>query len=368
MPTLAEVTTLLSRYAGSGNSFNSRLNEVRARLLQSGNWKGSREQIELDVYADADGNSIVTLPPTYESILTGAIRSAGVFCSGLPMGVRSDLAQFNPNGLGYGGLTANFDEVPGRYAVFQEWEDGLYIRLKFEATESSGVVHLHGQFDGDEVYSLYSATWIKGEKVAFSGSTTATSTKKFEAKGFNAVKPITNGRISVWVVDDDGIETQVGLWEPTETVPRRKRYKVPECEDAEPVTSENEAAAAAQSYTIEELDALFNGSEEITVSTSGTTDLAYSAFFLRRVKIIAAAGAGAYVRNFTLNTSNIRNGAIFRIKLEIAQSANPVLNFYNESTGGTLLQTVSGDSSNPTYVTMVISSNGTAWSYDGREI
>lgn len=364
--TVAEVRSALSRYSGGGNDFLSRLNETRARLLQWGSAKGTKEQIELTVYADADGNSIVSLPRGFDTILAGAIRSDNVLCTGLPMGVRNSISEFDKMGLGYGALTDNFQEVTGRFAVLNEWTDPMYIKFRFEATESAGIIHLQGQLDGSDVYSLYSSTWIKGEKIAFVGTTAVTSTKKFDAKGFSAVKPITNGRVSVYAVDDAGIETAVALWEPTETVPNLKRYKVPHCSDVSAVSSTT-TVTPNQYFTKDEIEALFDASVVINVSSAGTNDLAYHAFFLRVVKIIAAAGSGAYTRKFTLDTSTAKQGATFRIKLDIAASANPTLEFYNDTIAGTLLQTVPGDSSNLTTVTLVFSFDGSAWVYEGRE-
>ncbi len=196
--------------------------------------------------------------------------------------------------------------------------------------------------------------------------TTVTSTKKFEASGFSAVKPVTNGRISVFCVDDDGNETAVGLWEPTEKVPRLRRYKVPTCEGVEPVTAST--LDPNQFYTKAEILALFNASDVITVDSGGNTSLDYEMFFLRVVKIIAQAGILPYEAKFALGTAGITNGATFRIKIEIEQSSNPNLLFYSGTVAGTLMYEMAGDSSNPLYTTLVFSFDGTDWHYEGREL
>lgn len=370
MPTVSEVQTILSRYAGSGNTFLSRLNEVVARYRQSGNWKGTKEQIELTVYSDRANNSIVTLPRKGKAILAGAVLSPNTLCAGSPMGVLNGWQEFSKNGLGYGGLsTDDFQEVEGRFAVFQEWSDPMYIRLKFEVSESSGVVHLKGKFNGDDIYSSYSGSWILGEKIAFSGTTTVTSSKKFDALGFSAVKPVTNGRISVYCVDDDDVETLVGVWEPTETVPRRRRYKVPACDDVSS-TEATTTTLQTQFYSKAEIDAMFARDEAITVSSTGTTDLVYAAYLLRVVPITAEAGTGAYTRKFTLDNSTVKDGGTLRIVLEVAASANPTLSFYDNTISGTLLTTITGDSDNAQYMTLIFSyeaGTGT-WHYEGREV
>lgn len=86
--TVAESQTLLSRYAGVGNTYLERLNLVRARLLEDGSWPGMTPTIGLRVYTDADGRSIVTLPRQFLAILRGRIESSetatesGTICGG----------------------------------------------------------------------------------------------------------------------------------------------------------------------------------------------------------------------------------------------------------------------------------------------
>lgn len=366
MPTLAECRTLLSRYAGAGNDFISRLNEVRARYYDEGSWKGSKEVIELSVFSDRLGNSIVSLPRGYKAILGGAIRSDTAICSGAPMGIRNEFTEYTKGGPGLGVWGRDFQEVPGRFAIFQEWVDPMFLRFKFETTESAGTIHIRGKFLGDDVYS--GVTWIQGEKIDFVGSTTVTSTKKFDALGLSAVKPVTNGRISVYAVEDVGVETLVGIWYPTETIPRRKRFKVPQCDDTSATTQSVPTAGATQFYTMAEIDALFSGSGTITVNSSATHDLVYAAYFQRWLKIIAQSGSGSYTHNFTLDNSTVKMGGVLRVSLEVAASANPVLRFYDNSTGGTLLFSISGDSSNAYFVTLIFTFDGSAWHYEGQEV
>lgn len=365
--TLSAVRTLLSDYAGANNDFEDRLNMVCARLLQAGNWPGSKQQIKLTVYADAAGTSIVTLPRRYKTILAGAVQNENVLCSGQPMGVRNSWSEFSKNGLGYGGLSDDFTEVTGRFSVFQEWTDPMYIRFKFERSESAGSIYISGTLDGEDVWALNGATWEKREAVAFSGTTNATSTKLYDADQFKIKKPVTNGRVSAYTVDTDGNETLVGVYEPSETLVRWKRYKVPECADVSAIESET-AAVASQVYTQAEIQSQFADGGSITVNsaTDSPQDLAFDPFFIKTVTIIAQDGAASYTHKFTLDTTGPFNGAMMYIPLEIAASADPTLEFYNESAAGTLLQSIPPDSSNAQYMTLVFRFNGTIWRYLGR--
>lgn len=365
MPTVAELAAILTPYAGQGNTFLDRFNLYRSRIIQRGNWKGCKQEMTLQVYSDRWGYSIVTLPHDGEAILAGAVVRGDVSS---PVGrnweIRNAIQQFSRSGRGYGAQWRDFQEQTSRYSVFQEWTSPMRLRFKFETTESAGVIHVRGMRDGEKVYSLYSGTWTEGEKFAYSGSTTVTGAKYFDPDLLSVIKPVTNGRVTMYVVDDDGNETLVGTYEPKETVVRRKRYRIPKVQDITAVTPTT-PPAAVQFYTKAELDSMFADAGTITVSADGTHDLVYTAYFARIVRVVAQAGS--YTHNFLLDNSAVKNGGTLRIKLEVEEGAQ-VLNFYDNAADGTLLQTVSADPDNAIYETLVFSFDGANWHFEGREV
>lgn len=379
MPTFAEIETALSPYAGANQSFVQRLNLVRARLMQAGNWPGTKQLLELAVYSDLDGYSIITLPRQFKAILAGAVRNESTLCSGQPFGVRNEWADFSRGGLGYGGMSDDFQEVTGRYCVFQEWLGSMKLQFDFEANEDAGSIHVRGQMNGDKVFSYDgdSSSWIEGEKVAINGSTPAKGTKFFGARGLSVVKPVTKGRVTMSTIDTANTLTVVAVYEPNETVISWRRYRVPQCAGSAVLNSDDDDSGSGggggtpttdQFFTKDEILAMFADGGTITVSATGTHDLAYDAYLTRQVKITATAGAGAYVHDFTLDSAVVKAGGTLRVKLDMVASANPTLRFYDNTTGGTLLTTVIGDSDNVTDYTLVFSFDGTNWTYDGREI
>lgn len=362
MPTLAETRTLLSRYSGANNDFEDRLNLVRARLLPMMNASGTKEEVTLPVFSDKDGYSIVTAPYGYANILKGRInRSWNPLCNQPPRRVTDALSE--------SGMSTDFQEVTGKFCVFQEWSSAMRLQFAFETSEASGVIHIRGKLAGEQVYSLYSSTWIEGEKLAFSGTTTITSTKYFDPEGLSIVKPVTLGRVFMFVIDDAGNRTAVGEFFPSETIPRRKRYRIESCSDASTVTSAT--PIASQYYTKAETDALFAGAGTITVNAVGTHDLVYGAYFLRILKVVAAGGVAAYTHKFTLDNATVKDGGTLRVLLEIpsvADGLKQTVSFYDNTIAGTLLQTVVGDSSNAIYQTLVFSYTSGVWSFEGREL
>lgn len=115
-------------------------------------------------------------------------------------------------------------------------------------------------------------------------------------------------------------------------------------------------------YTKAEIDAMTGDSADLAVSTAGTSDLAPAAAFNRWFqKVVAQAGAGAYNRKLTLDTSKAMDGAMFFVYVELAASANLTVEIRNESAAGTLLQTLSGDADSAGYFLFVAEFNGAAW-------
>ena len=61
-------------------------------------------------------------------------------------------------------------------------------------------------------------------------------------------------------------------------------------------------------------------------------------WLLGRQPVSLAAGSGAYVASLTLSDANALAGALLRIPIDFAASANPTINIHDNSTGGTLLE------------------------------
>lgn len=126
--------------------------------------------------------------------------------------------------------------------------------------------------------------------------------------------------------------------------------------------------SAGTAYSKAEIDALTGTGTDVTVSTAGTSDLAPSTpFILWSTRFIVQAGSVAYVRKLTLDNARAKSGAIFRVPLEIAASANPTISVYDNTISGTLLVTILGDSDNAQYKTAVFEFDGTNWHFIGFE-
>jgi len=96
-----------------------------------------------------------------------------------------------------------------------------------------------------------------------------------------------------------------------------------------------------------------NGTQNLTVAIASQALFTKPLFMQMRAKLIAGAGAGAYVCNFFLSTPAsaaplaMLPGASLKLLIELPASAHPTITIYDTSTGGTLLKTIVNPNSNP---------------------
>ena len=77
----------------------------------------------------------------------------------------------------------------------------------------------------------------------------------------------------------------------------------------------------------------------LAVSGAGNMNIGENqTWLLGRQPVSLGAGSGAYVANLVLSDGNALAGAVLRIPIDFPASANPTVNIYDGSTGGTLLE------------------------------
>lgn len=234
MPTLAETRTLLSRYAGANNTFVDRLNLAVQRLMQSGNWRFTKERVTFSVYLDAQNRAVITLPKKYVTVLAGVFLQtcdAGGWVYGWPLPVQNSWYSYSLDGNGFipdsrYNWQGGFIPEEGWFTTFRDWTTPVYLRLKFSAAESNGLVfNIRGNLNGQPVYT--GSGTIQGENLTTTGAT-LTTTSQFSEIPYEVAKPVTVGRVSMYTWD--GVtETLVATYDPTETLPKWRRYRVPGC-------------------------------------------------------------------------------------------------------------------------------------------
>lgn len=191
------------------------------------------------VYEDEHGNRFITTPYGIETILAGAYQAPSpdvtgpnwCWC-GQPLPIRNDWYETSPSGPGNligSNAEMGIIALPGRYTTFCEWSEPMRLRVSLEVTEVAGNILLRGELSGQKIYSLDGGNWIEGISVDFTNAT-VTTTQRFDRSPYEVVKSITKGRVRLYMVDDDDNATLVAYYDPNETNPSYRRYKVPVCE------------------------------------------------------------------------------------------------------------------------------------------
>lgn len=237
MPVLSEVRTLLSRYAGANNSFTERLNLAVARLFQSGNWRFTKERVTFSVFLDSQNRAMITLPKKYVTALAGVFLQTcnqDGWVYGWPLPVQNGWYSYSIDGPGFVpdaryNWQGGFVPEEGWFTTYRDWTTPMFLRLKFAAVEANGLIfNIRGNLNGQPVYTGAGASTIQGENLTTAGATTLTTSSQFSEPPYEISKPSTYGRVSLYTWD--GVtETLVAIYDPTETLPKWRRYRVPGC-------------------------------------------------------------------------------------------------------------------------------------------
>lgn len=360
MLTALSAKNLLSAYAGANLDFYTRLSLVLERLLKSNNGRGSKQLTSFTVYSDVNGNSVITLPRELNTVLAGVFvtNDASTRFCGRPLPIHNSWYQYMTGGPGLEtSLRADsFLELPGRYTTFVDWTTALLLRFKFEQSETAGKIIVRGTLAGDRIYSTDGSNWIDGVAVSYTGNTTVTTTQLFDLPPTAIIKPTTKGRVSMYTVDSDGVETLVAVYDPTETLPAWRRYQVPAC-----TTPTTVMLPSSSFYTKAEVQALFGDSSPIVVNTDVTEILGPTASFAEWTQpVTAQAGVAPYVAKFVLRPSYALKGASFTVVVDLAQSSHPKIQIY-DGTSNTVIQEINGDSGQATSFFFEGEWNGSNW-------
>lgn len=200
------------------------INWMQQRFINSGLWRGSKQEI---VFTSPSGH--LTLPRRFESIL-------GARFDAVPKLTYSQYHTFISSGPGEVSddeftMDALIDLGTG-FPSYNDISATATLRVKIEdATDAGGTVWLKGEDANGRV--IHNATGVEGVSlttVSPSADTTQTFSK---LTGFQ--KSVSEGYFTLWQVVG-GVETQIGTYEPGETIADLHRYKIGNHTDSSPDT------------------------------------------------------------------------------------------------------------------------------------
>lgn len=193
-------------------SFLAKLNDVTERMINHGVWPGVKGIVEFNATT-----GYITLPRRYETIL-------GCVVNNWPRAVYGRYHEFLPGGPGFE------KDLDYDYGLLSDQEDvctegvqaaaGL-IRLTIaNATDANKTVRVYGvDANGD---TIFDSTGKEGIAMTLANPTVTGSVSMF-VKAVS--KAVTVGNVTISSVTD-GTATELSVYEPTETDPLYRRYKL----------------------------------------------------------------------------------------------------------------------------------------------
>lgn len=210
------------------------INEA-SELLVMLHGKDSLDRVAITAY-----NEMFTLPRQWASCV-GLLRSKA------PMIVRNGWFEFVGQGPG-DLLSADVHlwgetvDMGDKFACAREPNTidaaGCLLRLETDANDTtenaSSQFEIFGEdSSGNPIRTTPTSSTIRyGELVTLDGAVGTITTGESFATLSQVIKPVTKGIISVYAIDPtDSSETLISTWEPNETLPQYRRYKVPPAPD-----------------------------------------------------------------------------------------------------------------------------------------
>lgn len=214
--TVAEVRAQLYQVVSPSDandaSVLAKLNEVTERIINHGQWSGTKGIVEFDATT-----GYITLPRRYEALL-------GCVVNNWPRAVYGRYHEFLPGGPGF------IKDLDYEYGLISDQEEvcteGVQaaagtIRLTIaNASDVGKVVRVYGvDANGDTVFD---STGKEGIALTLANPTVTGSVEMF-VKAVS--KAVTVGNVTISSVTD-GTATELSVYEPTETDPLYRRYKL----------------------------------------------------------------------------------------------------------------------------------------------
>lgn len=208
------------------------INFATKSIINSGKWVGLEERVALTVY-----DNRISLPRKYVSAEAASIQGEGDnFRCAWSYPIVNQWFEFIAGGPGLNTNppydTPQFQDLGSSFVVFRPLPSAGTLKITTSATETASPFLIRGFSGGQKVYSGTGTGRIEGVTltVPVTINTSVATTQEFDAGDslYSIVKPTTNGVLTfTHVATVGGTETVVGRYEPGETLPAYRSYRVP---------------------------------------------------------------------------------------------------------------------------------------------
>lgn len=209
-----------------------RINSALERIYASGKWKGLVVPVSMVNTPDPeqwwapDPVPTVTLPRQFQSVL--GVQFASGDMPGVPRQVYPRWQEYVAGGGGQvsagTGMQKLIDMGDG-FITYNDPTDEYYPRFEItDANDIGRVVKLAAlDVEGNDVFDADGNAWLSVTMTA-----NGVTVPKLVAKIVAVIKPVTEGTVNLFAVNrsNSTYKTKIAAYEPTETVPSYKRYKI----------------------------------------------------------------------------------------------------------------------------------------------
>lgn len=196
------------------------INQVMERFLSMPSWKGLDGVVTFNVY-----DNMITLPRSISAIKKGGINDESCIS---PVPVHTIWYQFHANGPGVYDVSnprlaaPAFLDLGLGYCTYRDPLSPFKLKIVTDVTESTANITFTG-FDVNQK-PVYTGTTLG---VVLDVDTSGSETTQVFSALANVFKPVTNGRVKLYAVDDaTAEETLIAVYEPGETTINYRRYYV----------------------------------------------------------------------------------------------------------------------------------------------
>lgn len=202
-------------------------------------WKGVDTAVNFAVFEDAFGGRYFTLPRNLLCILAaGAGNADGSLQARFGTSrIRGPWFEFSNAGWGIGDAVAGsgFQDAGDGFTCFRDLPDTSYLRVKTEVAETALAEMLFRGLDENEepIHTGTGSASYEGVKLVIGAGLTTTTTQQFSSIPSLIKKPVTYGPVRLYAVSvADATETLIGLYDPGDTAPGLRRYRIAGQSDA----------------------------------------------------------------------------------------------------------------------------------------
>lgn len=213
---VATVRSLYERLASSPEAFLSELNEVTNRLMNADLWHGCTDNVLFGL----SNSGYIVLPQHFISVL-------GYTINDIPRPVFSQFHEYIEHGIGWQDVSemGTFGLLDAGMVVTQvEISGTVTLRVKItSATDAGKVIRFYGLDQNSQ--PIVDSVGVEGTIIT-AAYPSADGSQQFTALTGIQVPVNMVGRWTLWALDSNGAETQIGTYQPGELAPSYRRYKV----------------------------------------------------------------------------------------------------------------------------------------------